>query len=447
MTLTLAVVVLGAFVARLALLARFSGLVGYDAYFYAVQTRNLLEHGRLYYPDTSLLYPVLGVLAHGLAVPAAVQSASAAGGALLPVPVYFLARELARRHLTGLAAAALAAGSIVHLFFSIDFLKSAWALVAFTAFLYAMVRATRLRSWRYALLAAAWAIAAVVTHRSMGPLVLVAIAPPCLTARVPRRIGLALLGVVAAAVILVVGPRALSTMVSANLSFSGVGALREIARGPAALYGAPYVIEIALYHLVALGALGCVVAGSFDRGPVARSRKPRDLSIAASLTLVLLVLVAPIWRADGLLFFRLMRLALVPSLALVALLVPAARTRAATFAALACSLALLAWQPELAARYAHAHPDFGGGRVAVERLGRLLPSDALVVAPHGWQFFVTWTTRARSAAHAPTTPRAHVWYLEIADPVGVPGTTDESCPLAEPTTYRLAPGFRAIDCE
>jgi len=163
---------------RLALLSRMDGLVGYDAYFYAVQTRDLLETGKVTYPDSSLVYLLLHAVARATGdVPLAVRFVAALGGAVLPIPVYFLGLELSRRRLIGLVAAALSAASTVHLYFSFEFLKSAWSLVPFAAGLALLARAERTKSRAPLALAIAAFVVAALTHRAMVALAVVALVP------------------------------------------------------------------------------------------------------------------------------------------------------------------------------------------------------------------------------------------------------------------------------
>jgi hypothetical protein len=203
---------------------------------------------------------------------------------------------------------------------------------------------------------------------------------------------------------------------------------------------------------VAVAATAAVVAGSRRRGPLGRSRL--DLVFAIALLALDAVMLAPIWRCDWMgVFFRLLRSALVPTVAILAMLSAAARRsirRAIAGVVLAGALAGMARQSDLASSYARAHPSYETGRDAVERLAEILPPGAVVVAPHGWQFFVTWITRHRAVSRDSSAtsgaPATHLYYLSIDDPVRAPGEAEESCTRLAAPIVELAPGFRVIDC-
>src|ERR1019366_6285032 len=137
------------FASRLAFLRRLPGPTGYDYYYYAVQTRSLLERGHLWWPDRSLIFPILATISRATGdVPRAIELVAAGGGALLPLPMYVLARRLDADRPVALAAAAACAASTVYLFLSLEFLKTAFAVVLFTGYLGALFQAVRARSAR-----------------------------------------------------------------------------------------------------------------------------------------------------------------------------------------------------------------------------------------------------------------------------------------------------------
>ena len=432
---------------RLALLSRMDGLVGYDAYFYAVQTRDLLETGKVTYPDSSLVYLLLHAVARATGdVPLAVRFVAALGGAVLPIPVYFLGLELSRRRLIGLVAAALSAASTVHLYFSFEFLKSAWSLVPFAAGLALLARAERTKSRAPLALAIAAFVVAALTHRAMVALAVVALVPFSASAAVrawrrsPRWTATGLVVCLVASARL---PAFTSCVrfVAADVSWPSF-ALLEIARGPGSFYGIAYVVEVALYHAVVVVLVAFAFASVFRRGPLVA--RPATAKMTWSLVLLLAVLLFPFWSHDWMgLFFRLLRLALVPSLGALALIAARVPNRVAWGVGLV-AIGCVALEPRLADRYARAHPDYEKGRAAVEALGARLPKNSRVVAPHGWQFFVTFVTRL-PATSKPVRDVGDVWILDVDDPVLAPGADEVHC-ATDATAIELTPGFRARPC-
>src|SRR5689334_14666572 len=111
-----------AFAGRMRVLSEIGGPTGYDAYYYAVQARSLLEQGRLRWPDASLVHVVVAVSARLVGdVPTGLRIAVASAGAMLVLPVVALVNFVVRDRVVGLAAGAACAASSVHLLLSFDF--------------------------------------------------------------------------------------------------------------------------------------------------------------------------------------------------------------------------------------------------------------------------------------------------------------------------------------
>jgi len=442
----LAILAVACLAVRLAFVARLPGSTGYDAYYYAVQIRALIERGTLAYRGASLVYGPMALLGAVFGPERAAAVSAAVGGALLPLAVYGAARELSRSAWVGLAAAALAARSEVHFVASIELIKNAWALAAYAAFVGACARADREPGPRRVAAAAIWGVAAVGSHASTAPLVAIlgaAIAAPHLARswRTTARVRAALLAGTLAGITAFAlwGPAAGSRLLRANLSLTPHLCLPDFATRLEAINGPVYALELLVYPVILGAALAALAIPASRRALVSSP-------VAVGLTITLAVLLAPVWTCNPMgLFSRLIRMALVPALLLAAAAAGYARLSVRRVASAAVySGALLTLPLQLRLPYARSHPHFEAGRDAIAAVARLVPRDALVLAPHGWQFFVTYVTRLDAASARPRRTGRPVWILRIRSPMLPPGGAAPRC--ASSRDIPLAPGFSLGEC-
>jgi hypothetical protein len=111
--------------------------VGNDGYFYVLQAKYMIEKGRPLYPDPSALYPLLAV-AGRLAGGDLVVGCKYAGMAAAFICTLFFSITLIKNRVdpfAAIAAGAFFALSRAHLFLDFEFLKNAWGLAFYSAFL------------------------------------------------------------------------------------------------------------------------------------------------------------------------------------------------------------------------------------------------------------------------------------------------------------------------
>ncbi len=379
--------------ARLAVLTAYPGPVGVDGYWYAVQLRSLLEHGRT--ADATLPASLWFLLpfAAALGPVAGLKLGAAIGVALHALTAFALGRVLARSTAAGLVAAAVVATSPGSIYLTTEFVKQGIALAAVAGFLAALA-AARERPGRGRLaLAAATGIAAALAHKLAFAVALAALGA-VLFDELRRRRGdsrdrrwlVALAVALSAAVLFLAFTRSRWLgLLGATPDFS-LPALR-FSSGVALRFGH----ETAAGAAVALALVGLQLAA---RG---RRAGPLDDSPIGWSLVALAVFTAVPWLAigdpDGI-GFRLRisaHLALAP---LAGLLLVAAITerRRATAAAVAIAVALLVVRP-LAREEGVVRPNPALVEAA-RRVAAALPAGAEIVTPDRQvAFLMSWESR------------------------------------------------------
>ena len=433
----LAALVLASLAWRLAYLRSIPGLTGFDGYFYAVQARSLLEGGRLAYGAPSLAYlPIAAAVAVAGDPVLGVEIAAALGGALLAIPLYGLGREATGSRPLAIALAALGLRSDVLLFHSLDFLRASWGLIPYAAFLASSIRWARTegREGRAGVLVGG--LAAAACHPAVAGLVAVqGLATGALGTGQRRglRIPLVAAGLAALAVLPL-----LDRLAGGLAGEPRLAVAVALARHGTA-YGVTRLVELGVLPLVAVAGLLALGTGRV---------RPRDRGPVLAGVLGLAVLLQPWWDAgpEGL-ALRLARIATVPALGLGALLLsspePAGPAPRRAVGAVLVLLVCVVTRPLAAGiPFAEGRPDYERGRAAVETLGRTLPPGSRVVAPHGWQFFVTHETGLPAARRPPAGEPS--WVLHDAraeEPFD--GVAASLCP-GEPAPRDLGDGFQLL---
>ncbi len=203
----IAALVAWSFAQRWLVLAESPFPVGVDGYFYPVQLRAVIAGQPLPYATSPLAFYLMAPFAAVAGPITGAKLGAAAFGALAVVPAYGLGARLGGSRGAGLVAAAIVATSAGSMFLTFEFVKNGVgvtvALAAMWALLAALDRPSRPR---LVLALVAW-IAAALTHKTAGALVIVIGVPAAvgtLVARGQLR-GRRLLYLVAAASVLAIG--------------------------------------------------------------------------------------------------------------------------------------------------------------------------------------------------------------------------------------------------
>jgi hypothetical protein len=165
--------------------------LGVDGYFYAVQVRSLVETGHLNYPAAPLGFWWMAPFARVFGVIDGIKLAAAAGTAAAVWPAYALARRVAGGdRAAGVLGAALVATSASSFFLATEFVKQGLGLTLALAHLAALGAALERPTRARVAAAAAWLVAAWLTHKSAAAVAIVCGAPALLVelrARAPER--------------------------------------------------------------------------------------------------------------------------------------------------------------------------------------------------------------------------------------------------------------------
>lgn len=406
--------------------------VGIDGYFYSIQVRALAEHGHLAYPAAPLTFWLMG-LASSLTDPiTGPKLVAALAGALIGVPAFLLGRRLGGAA-GGLAAAVVAVTSGGSFFLSLEFVKNGVGLTVALTALWLGIRAleapTRVRLGAFG----AGALAAALTHKMAGALVVALLAPAIvveLHARVgrARTVRLAAIGAgILAAVAIVLGLVAPARFL-AGRDLAAAGALV----GGDAHWSLPamaiphpgrptFTLALGDQALIAL-AIALVWIGLAIAARVTGARAPADgprpaeraLAWAAvGLVLVTALPVLAIGDPDGL-GFRL-RVAVFAPAAIVA-----AAVAGRALAALAPWLRVAAIAPLLVVRVVTAEPEPTEGMVVahpalvagMQALRDRLPADAVVItSERHLGFMAAWYARVPVRLRPDPVPPARRWRL------------------------------------
>lgn len=417
--------------------------VGIDGYFYAIQTRSLLETGGLEYPASPL---TLWLMAAAGAMTDPITGAklvAALAGALIAVPAFLLGRRLGGA-LGGLAAAAVAVTSGGSFYLSLEFVKHGVGLtVAMTALVLAARALERPERGRL-IAAAAGALAAVLTHKTAAVLLALLLLPAILvelrargvSRAAWRRLAIAAAAALAAAVVLgallperFVARRDLAELAGA---FGGEARWSLPAMHVERPGRAPYVLAMGDQALIALGlAVAWLAAAVAARatGRLASPARPAERAIEAAAVALVLVTAIPflaVGDPDGL-GFRL-RIAVFAPAAIVAAGLAGRLLHRAAWAPLVVV-------PLLAARLATvpaapreglvvAHPALVAGMYA---LRDRLPRGAVVItSERHLGYMAAWYARARMRMRPGPIPPERRWRLLGGARIGLGSPLDRA---------------------
>ena len=428
--------------------------VGVDGYFYPIELRSLLEHGRLQYPASPLAFYLMAPFAAITDPITGAKLGAAVFGAAIAGPAYGVGARLGGSRGAGLVAAALATTSVGSAYLTIEFIKNGIGVTVGLTALWLVLRATDRSheggppprplgrphpprsgfadrgSRRRVAAAIAGLAAAYATHKMAAAIVLVVAIPVALAAAAGhgairgRRLLYAIgaLGLLATAV-LVIGAvfpqRFLSTADAGLIRGLGSATLRWTAPALVAPTG-----ELTLGHDALLGivlALVAVIAllarGIHRRSPARRDRPGAEAAAApvtaASWSILLLAIgvglpFLAVTDPEGL-GFRLRIAAFVPAALSAAI---AARVvlgvgprRGILLVVVALALAVLRQPGTRLEGEVVTHPALVA---AAQALNGHIPGDATLIVPERQiAFLVAWYTRAAVAIRPGPVPPAH----------------------------------------
>lgn len=156
--------------------------LGVDGYFYPIELRSLLEHGRLQYPASPLAFYLLAPFAAASDPITGAKLGAAVLGAAIAGPAYGAGARLGQSRGAGLVAAALATTSLGSAYLTIEFVKNSIGLTVALTALWLWLSATERPTWPRIAAALAGLLAAYATHKMAAALVLVVAIPAALAA-------------------------------------------------------------------------------------------------------------------------------------------------------------------------------------------------------------------------------------------------------------------------
>ncbi|HEY0193106.1 MAG TPA: glycosyltransferase family 39 protein [Kofleriaceae bacterium] len=164
--------------------------IGVDGYFYSIQLRALLDHGQLAYPASPLAFYLLAPFAAATDPITGAKLGAAVLGALIAWPAYGVGARLGGGRGAGLLAAVLATTSVGSAYLTLEFVKNSVGLTVGLAALWAVLAAIapareRRLPGRIAIAVVA-VIAAALTHK-MAAAIVVLVAIPAVIAALTRR--------------------------------------------------------------------------------------------------------------------------------------------------------------------------------------------------------------------------------------------------------------------
>jgi hypothetical protein len=389
---------------RLAALRASPFPTGVDGYWYLIEVRSLLEHGRLHYPTAPLVPSLMALVALAVEPILAVKLVAAFGSAALILPSYAIARRVSGSVGAALLGAALVATSAQSFFLSTEFVKQAvglpLALGCVAILADATVRPTKARLGTTGLALLACALA----HKTSLGLAVLLGAPIAVQAgwRLRRRrlfiaASAATLGAMLGGALLLATGAPTAPLRHLFTAHASLGFAVLAAPG-----GRPLVLghEVALAAALALA----VAAHAILRPPIQGPRLPPLLLGFVGLAWFLALPWLDVADDQGL-GYRLRLCAsvcLAPCAAVfVARLLRGANSRLrGSLVALATSLWLLGRPWTSAEGVVKAHPAMVE---ATSRLAGILPPDATVVVPERHTaFMAAWYARASTRLRPPT---------------------------------------------
>lgn len=404
--------------------------LGVDGYFYPIELRALLDHGRLAYPSSPLAFYLLAPFAAVTDPITGAKLGAAVLCALIALPAYGVGARLGGSRGAGLVAAALATTSEGSAYLTVEFVKNGIGLTVALAGLWAVLRAAERPSRARITVAIGGMVAAYATHKMAAALVLVVALPIALAAaadhgrlRGRRLIYATLLTVVALAAVLVAG----AVMPRRLLSIEDAGLIRGLI-SPTLHWLAPALTRngnaLALGYDALLG-LGLAAAAIATRMLATRqiARRPTDRLVvrppsavtAASAAILILAIVIglPFLAVDDAqgLGFRLRLAAFVPCALAAAILARAVHHRYKEVALVALAVVLVLVRrpgPRLDGEVI-THPALVTASLALA--GRVPPGATLIVPERHIAFMVAWYTGAAVALRPDRVPPARRYRL------------------------------------
>jgi len=156
--------------------------LGVDGYFYPIELRSLLEHGRLHYPASPLAFYLLAPFAAASDPITGAKLGAAVLGAAIAGPAYGAGARLGKSRGAGLVAAALATTSLGSAYLTIEFVKNSIGLTVALTALWLWLYATDRPTWPRIAAALAGLLAAYATHKMAAAIVLSVAIPATLAA-------------------------------------------------------------------------------------------------------------------------------------------------------------------------------------------------------------------------------------------------------------------------
>ena len=408
--------------------------LGVDGYFYPIELRSLLEHGRLQYPASPLAFYLLAPFAAATDPITGAKLGAALLGAAIAGPAYGVGARLGGSRGAGLVAAALATTSIGSAYLTIEFVKNSIGLTVALTALWLWLWAADRPTWPRIAAALAGLAAAYATHKMAAVIVLVVAIPAALAAGRAhgvlrgRRVAWAIGGLgLAAAAALAIGAwfpqrflsaadaRLVGGLVSATPHWSAPALVLtdgDLALGHDALVG----LVLALVAMIVY-PLRARIAGAI---PASWRREARPTPAAATAAawpiLVLAILIGlpllAVTDREGL-GFRLRIAAFVPAALTAAIVARAVLARFAyrdvVLAALALALALTRRPGTQIAGQIVTHPALVTAALALS--GHVPAGATLIIPERHIAFLVAWYTRADVAIRPDGIPPARRYRL------------------------------------
>lgn len=388
--------------------------LGVDGFYYPIQLRALLDGGSLHYPASPMTFWFMAPFAAATDPITGAKLGAALGGALVALPAYAVGARIATQRSAGLVAAALATTSATSGYLSMEFVKQGFGLTVALTAIWLVLRALETPSRRRIGIALAGIVAAALTHK-LAAIIVIAIATPAAfeeaRARgVIRGRRLLYLLVAGGAVLITVAILGIASP-ERFLSPTDVSLLRDLVTSETR-WDAPALqrpgLTLMFHHeplLAGITGIAAIVALALRRGPARRSARVVGYGFAL-LGIVIALPWLDVGNTQGL-GFRLRICAFVPLAVCGAIVAGALATffagwhRDAVLAALAVVLVARA-RPSHEGRIV-AHPALVSAVIASTTH---IPAGSTVIVPERHiLFMVAWYTRAPVSLRPEATPR------------------------------------------
>jgi hypothetical protein len=398
---------------RYALLAESPTPTGVDGYYYALQLRSIFEHGTLAYRDFPLAFYLMAPFALLTDPIVGAKLASAILGALAILPAYAIAYRLGRSRMAGLLAAVLVGTSAGGSYLATEFVKNGIGITVALFAIWLGLRACEAPTRGRMIAAAIAVLAAMLTHKLAGALVLLVAAPAVIATGSER-------GILFGRRLLIAIVSLIAIAVAALVALGQLGLITGVLErdawwsAPALVANDVVVLQMGYEPLFAL-LLGLVAAGVLLAKRGASLTRPERCAAWAVVLLAILIGVPFLDVEDPQgLAMRLRTIAFVPMALCASIIVGALNTPLEAvpsirrvLVAIAAVAIFTATPTRRAEGLVVPHPAMISAVLSLTN--RVPAGDTVIVPERQVMFMVPWYTRIAARLTPTEVPPEHRW--------------------------------------